>query len=77
MAGVDDLTVRVAKLQAHAAIRRARNRAAAPEFTAFVDALRAKFGDVKVRYVRWPDGTEEGKKGEPGMPVTLMPKVKQ
>lgn len=36
-------------------------RAAAPEFAAFVDKCREVFGDVKVTYMRLPDGREFGK----------------
>lgn len=41
-----------------------RNREAAPEFAEFVDAMRAKFGNCRVRYVKWPDGREQGKRLE-------------
>lgn len=40
--------------------RVAQNRARCPEFAAFVDDFRRVFGDVRVRYVRWPDGIEQG-----------------
>ena len=43
--------------------RAAANRVKHPEFTAFVDEFRKVFGaEVRVRWVRWPDGTEEGKR---------------
>lgn len=43
------------------------NRAKAPEFAAFVDEFREAFGaaSVRVRYVRWPDGSEQGTPIEP------------
>ena len=37
-------------------------RAAAPELAAFVDECRRVFGEVKVTYLRLPDGREFGKK---------------
>lgn len=41
--------------------RRDELRAAAPELAKFVDSLRAEFGEVRVTYLRLPDGREFGK----------------
>lgn len=61
---------KLALLQARCAVnagkakaRALENRTRHPEFTRFVDEFRKVFGnDTKVRWVRWPDGTEEGKR---------------
>lgn len=59
-----DLQSRVQQLAATDAARKATardaNRSAHPEFAAFVDAMRAAFGDVRVRWIRYPDGREQG-----------------
>lgn len=75
---VGDLAERVAKLKNSEDARRLRNRAANPEFTAFVDDFKRVFGPgVKVKWVRWPDGREDGKRGDPGVPIFVPPKVKR
>ena len=50
------------------------NREKAPEFAAFVDRLREKFGPgVKVRWVRFADGTELGHRTPQGPPISMRP----
>ena len=39
-------------------------RAAAPDLAAFVDECRRVFGEVKVTYLRLPDGREFGKRSQ-------------
>ena len=59
-----DLSALTDRIQALAGTQRAaleRNRARAPEFAAFVDEYRRVFGPgVRVAWVRWPDGSEQG-----------------
>lgn len=47
------------------------NRARFPEFASFVDHCRALFGNVHVRHVSWPDGSETGRRGPPGVPASM------
>jgi hypothetical protein len=48
------------------------NREKCPELTAWIDDFKAVFGPgVKVKWVRWPDGTEQGRRGNPGVPVSI------
>jgi hypothetical protein len=51
--------------------RAKQNRAAMPECTAFIDAMRAQFGamEVHVRYA-CENGIEWGKRGDPGVMAT-------
>lgn len=77
MSDVAELRRRVGKIAETEAGIRARNRAAAPEFAEFVSHLRGKFGDVKVRWIRWPDGREEGKRAAPGVIPALPIRRKQ
>ncbi len=62
MADLDNLQTRIAAMRDSAQNQRQRNRQNSPEFTAFVDEYRQIFPGTKVKWVRWPDGSEEGKR---------------
>lgn len=67
MTDASNLAARVAALADHQRERTAAkadaNRAKAPEFAQFVDQLRGVFGNVRVTWVRWADGSEQGRRG--------------
>ena len=69
------------ELRAHEARRRRQAMVVAnPDFARFVDSLRAVFGpDCRVRWIKWPDGTEEGRRfpGVAVRPSLHAPKVKR
>lgn len=63
---VDELQARVRVLADKHKTRLAANRQRFPEFAEFVADFRGVFGDgVRVRWVKFPDGTEEGKRWQP------------
>lgn len=73
------LQSRIATLAAADAQRRTAardaNRAMSPEFADFVDQVKKIFGSgVRVRYLRLPDGTERGRRGDPGVVPVVTPK---
>lgn len=61
MTDLSVLQSRVARLAQRSRTDAERNREKAPEFARFVDDFKSVFGDaVRVRWVRWADGSEQG-----------------
>lgn len=57
---LDELQARTRAAGDRAATRASDNRTRAPEFAEFVDALRLQAPELRVRWVRWADGSEQG-----------------
>lgn len=61
-ADLDGLRARVQTMEDASRARAALNRAHSPEFAEFVATVRRRAPGARVTWVRWPDGTEEGKR---------------
>jgi hypothetical protein len=48
------------------------NREKCPELTAWILDFKTVFGPgVKVKWIRWPDGSEQGTRGPPGVQISI------